>query len=268
MTLVEHLWELRSRLLKSVLAVAATTTAAWFFYEPAIELLVRPVCGAGNSPGGPGSSCGPLVITDLLGPLSIQLKVSLAMGLVAAAPVWLFQLWAFLAPGLHRQERRWAYAFSAAGFPLFLAGALLSYWIMPKAVEVLLGFTPADVGNLIPLDRYLSFVIRMILVFGIAFELPVLVVLLNIAGAVRARQLLSWSRGIVFGIVVFAAVATPTGDPLTMLALAVPMMVLFGISILICRVIDRRRDRRDSALAGLSDDEASPLDATPSDLDE
>lgn len=267
MTLVEHLRELRSRLMRAVLAIAVTTTAAWFVYEPAIELLVRPVCGVGNTPDA-GSRCGPLVITDLLGPLSIQLKVSLALGVILAAPVWLYQLWAFLAPGLHRRERRWAFAFAGAGFPLFFAGAALSYWIMPKAVDVLLGFTPADVGNLIPLDRYLSFVIRMILVFGIAFELPVLVVLLNLAGVVRARQLVGWSRSLVFGIFVFSAVATPTGDPLTMLALAIPMILLLAISIGICWVSDRRRDKRPDDYADLSDDEASPLDTSPSQLDD
>jgi sec-independent protein translocase protein TatC len=243
MPLVEHLRELRTRLVRGSLAIAAGSAVAWFFYDPIIRLLIDPVCSAGAA-GVSNTSCGPVVVSSVLGPLSLQLKVSLAGGLVLASPVWLYQLWAFLAPGLHRNEKRWTYAFVASGVPLFLAGAAISYLILPKAVRVLLDFTPGGVGNLIPLDEYLDFVLRMLLVFGLAFELPLILVVANLAGVLSARRIRSWWRAMVFGIFVFAAAATPTGDPLTMAALALPMVLLYVLAAAVAVLVDRARRRR------------------------
>jgi sec-independent protein translocase protein TatC len=147
MPLVAHVRELRTRVIRAILAILAGTVTASFFYEPVIEVLVRPVCGSGI--GGLGESGCPIVITDILGPLSLQLKVSLAAGLLVSSPLWLYQLWAFLAPGLHRHEKRWTYAFVASSTPLFLTGTAAAYWLLPKAVRILLGFTPGTLDNLI-----------------------------------------------------------------------------------------------------------------------
>jgi sec-independent protein translocase protein TatC len=243
MPLVEHLRELRSRLVRGSLAIVAGSILAWFFYEPIITVLIDPVCSAG-AVGVSNASCGPVVVSSVLGPLSLQLKVSLFGGLLLASPVWLYQLWAFLAPGLHRNEKRWTYAFVGVGVPLFLAGAGLAYFILPKAIRVLLDFTPGGVGNLIRLDEYLDFVLRMLLIFGLAFELPLVLIVANLAGLLSGRRIRSWWRGMVFGIFVFAAAATPTGDPLTMIGLAVPMILLYGVAVVVAVFVDRARRRR------------------------
>jgi sec-independent protein translocase protein TatC len=243
MPLVEHLRELRTRLIRGSLAIIAGSAVAWFFYEPIIELLIDPVCDAGVA-GVANTACGPVVVSSVLGPLSLQLKVSLFGGLLLASPIWLYQLWAFLAPGLHRNEKRWTYAFVSGGVPLFLAGAALSYLILPKAIRVLLDFTPGGVGNLIRLDEYLDFVLRMLLIFGLAFELPLALIVANLAGLLSGRRIRSWWRGMVFGIFVFAAAATPTGDPLTMAALAAPMILLYAVAVVVALLVDRSRRRR------------------------
>lgn len=244
MPLVEHLRELRNRLIKALLAVGAGAILGWVLYNPIVHALIRPVCQA-NVHGVATGRCGALVVTGVVGPFSLQIKVALFAGLAIACPVWLYQLWAFLAPGLHRHEKRWAYGVVAVGVPLFALGAGLAYLILPTAVRVLLGLAPADVHNQVPLDDYLNFVLRMLFVFGISFELPLILVLANLAGILSAKRIRSWWRGMVFGIFVFAAVATPTGDPGTMSAMAVPMVVLYGIAVGITTMVDRRRARRD-----------------------
>jgi sec-independent protein translocase protein TatC len=243
MPFLEHLRELRKRLVRGSLAIIAGSTLAWFFYDPIITLLIDPVCNAGAA-GVSNTACGPVVVSSVLGPLSLQLKVSLFGGLLLASPVWLYQLWAFLAPGLHRNEKRWTYAFVSGGVPLFLLGAGAAYLILPKAIRVLLDFTPGGVGNLIPLDQYLDFVLRMLLIFGLAFELPLVLIVANLAGLLSGRRIGSWWRAMVFGIFVFAAAATPTGDPLTMSALALPMVLLYVIAVVVALLVDRARGRR------------------------
>jgi sec-independent protein translocase protein TatC len=174
--------------------------------------------------------------------------------------VWLYQIWAFILPGLHRNERKWTVLFISIAGPLFLSGVALGYYVLPKGLAVLIGFTPESVTNLVDLNGYLSFILRILLVFGISFEIPLFVVLLNLAGVVRAHQLAKWRSWIVFGTFIFAAIATPSTDPITMLFLALPMTALFLISEVIARVIDRRRGRNaDPDYADYEDDEASPI---------
>jgi len=242
MPLVEHLRELRSRVIRAMLAILAGAGVALAFYEPIINTLISPVCPEGLQAA--GQSC-PLAVMDILGPLSLQLKVSLFGGLALSSPFWLYQLWAFLAPGLHRSERRWTYAFVATGVPLFLGGGALSYVLLPIAVKFLLGLTPGELENLIPVDHYLSFVLRMLLVFGLAFELPLVLVVGNLAGVLSGRRIASWWRAMVLGIFVFSAVATPTGDPLTMAALALPVCLLYAAAVVITLLVDRSRGRRE-----------------------
>jgi len=268
MPLAEHLRELRNRLMKSVLAILAVTVVAMFYYKQIADFITEPVrdsigCTKGfGEAAEDGEACAEITVNGLVAPLTIMLKVALTAGVVLACPVWLYQLWAFLAPGLHNHEKKYARAFVGAGVPLFLGGAYLAYVTLPAAARTLIEFTPDETGNFIPLDDFLDIVTRLVIVFGLAFELPLLLVMLNFGGIVTGRKLLGWWRIMVVSITLFAAVATPTGDPLTMGALALPIVLLYFAAVGVCLLNDRRRRRKDP-YAGLSDDEASPLDHTP-----
>ncbi|MFG3256600.1 twin-arginine translocase subunit TatC [Streptomyces sp. NPDC048172] len=268
MPLADHLRELRNRLMKSVLAILVVTIVAMFYYKQIADFLMEPVrdsvgCTKGfGEAAKEGETCAEITINGLVAPFTIMLKVALTAGVVVASPIWLYQLWGFLAPGLHKHEKKYARAFVGAGVPLFLAGAALAYVILPKAAKTLLEFSPDGTGNLIPLDDFLDIVTRLVIVFGLAFELPLLLVMLNFGGILTGKRLLGWWRGMVLGITIFSAVATPTGDPLTMCALAAPIVLLYFGSVAICLFNDRRRSRA-NPYAELDDDEASPLDHSP-----
>lgn len=186
-------------------------------------------------------------------------------GVIIASPIWLYQLWAFVAPGLHKHERKYTYAFVAAAVPLFLGGAALAYTILPISMRVLLGITPDGSANILPMDKILDFTVRMVLIFGAAFELPLLLIMLNLTGIVTGRRMLGWWRGVVMGVFVFGAVATPTTDPVGMIALAGPIVVLYFMAVGFSLLNDKRRRRADPD-AELDDDEASELDLTPEDV--
>ncbi|MFJ3664367.1 twin-arginine translocase subunit TatC [Streptomyces sp. NPDC090119] len=263
MPLVEHLRELRNRLAKGMLAITVVSVVAAFYSQNLMSFLSQPVprCtqGLGESTGG---SCAVIAYTDLLSPFTTTVKVCFMAGVVISSPVWLYQLWAFIAPGLHRNERKYTYGFVAAAVPLFMAGAWLAYTILPISMRVLLGITPDGSANILPMDKVLDFIVRMILIFGGAFELPLLLVMLNFAGVVTGRRMAGWWRGVVMGVFVFGAVATPTTDPFGMIALAGPIVVLYFIAVGIALLNDRRRERAEES-AELDDDEASPLDLRP-----
>jgi len=259
MTLVEHLRELRKRLFVCILATLPGAVAGWIFYDQVAEFLVGPFCEVRRTATG---QCQSLSAVGLLAPFNIQLTVSVSTGLFIAAPVWLYQIWAFVTPGLYRNERRWTLGFLFTSIPLFFAGAALCYWILPKAVGILLSFTPRDVQNIVSLSEYLTIVLRLVIVFGLAFELPVFVVILNLAGLLPAHAIRRAWRWIVLGIMVFAAAATPTGDPFTMFALAGPLFALVLVSYGIAALNDRRRRGRSGEpdYDALADDAVSPLD--------
>jgi sec-independent protein translocase protein TatC len=174
--------------------------------------------------------------------------MALLVGVILSAPFWLYQLWAFVAPGLHKREKKWSVLFIIAATPFFAAGVTLGYLILPLAIKVLLGFTPTSLDNLIKFDDYLDFVVRIMLIFGLAFELPVFLVALNIAGVLTGKAILKPWRGSVFGIFLFTAAFTPTGDPITMLALALPLCALYFLAGGISTLNDRRRNREKSLL--------------------
>ncbi len=203
-----------------------------------------------------------LTVTGPTAGLAISLKVSLMIGLLVSCPVWLYQLWAFIAPGLHKNEKKYSLGFVAAAVPLFLAGAALCYVIFPEIMRVLLGFTPDVAANNIPFEKFIGFFLRMVLIFGVSFEIPLIVVALNFAGILSAHRLKHTWRYVTFGIFVFAAAAVPTGEPLGMTALAAPMCALYYAAIGIAVLNDKRRAAR-AVNARLSPDEASPLDLTP-----
>ncbi|MEU2669509.1 twin-arginine translocase subunit TatC [Streptomyces sp. NPDC007164] len=268
MPLVEHLRELRNRLAKGMLAIVVVTIAAAFYSQALMEFLSAPVprCekGLGETTGG---ACAVIAYTDLLSPFTTTVKVSLMAGVIIASPIWLYQLWAFVAPGLHKHERKYTYAFVAAAVPLFLGGAALAYTILPISMRVLLGITPDGSANILPMDKILDFTVRMVLIFGAAFELPLLLIMLNLTGIVTGRRMLGWWRGVVMGVFVFGAVATPTTDPVGMIALAGPIVVLYFMAVGFSLLNDKRR-RRANPDAELDDDEASELDLTPESVGE
>ncbi|MGW6567657.1 twin-arginine translocase subunit TatC [Streptomyces sp. NPDC054975] len=265
MPLVEHLRELRNRVAKAMLAVIVASVVAAFFSQQLMDFLSSPVPKC--TPGSPiaattGGQCVTIAYQTMLSPFTSTVKVIMLAGVLAASPVWLYQLWAFVAPGLHKSEKRYTYYFAAVAVPLFAAGAYLAYLIMPVSVRVLISITPDVASNFLSLDDVLDFTTRMVLVFGLAFELPLLLIMLNFAGVVTGRRMAGWWRGVIMGIFVFGAVATPSTDPLGMIALSGPIIVLYFIAVGISLLNDRRRARNDPD-AELDDDEASILDLTP-----
>ncbi|GAA2830986.1 twin-arginine translocase subunit TatC [Kitasatospora paracochleata] len=260
MALADHLRELRNRLVKSLLAIILFTVVAAYFSRHLIDFLTAPLPRCADGVTMPkGQHCVKVANIGLLAPFTVVLKVSLTAGLVAATPVWLYQLWRFVAPGLHKHERRYSIAFLGFGTPLFLAGAAFAYLIMPTTAAVLAGMAGDNVEAIVPVETYLDLVTRMVVVFGLGFELPLFLVMLNFVGVLTGKRLLGWWRGMVMGITVFAAFATPSADPLSMLALAAPIWALYFIAVGVSLLNDKRRARRDPD-AGLDDEEASHLD--------
>ena len=261
MTLIEHLRELRNRTFVAVVAVLVGFIVALFFYEELFDLLQRPAATALSGLSTEQRENAQIFTAGVAGAFILQVKVSLVAGIVLSSPVWLYELWAFILPGLHRSERKWTIIFVSIAGPLFASGVALGYWVMPKGLQVMLSFTPDGLSNFIDVSTYLNFVLRVLLVFGVAFEIPLFVVLLNLAGVVSGKQLGQWRAWIIFATFIFAAVATPSTDPITMLLLAIPMVLLFLISEVIARLVDRRRGRQSSEpdYNTLDDDEASPL---------
>ncbi|MGI8433275.1 MAG: twin-arginine translocase subunit TatC [Nocardioidaceae bacterium] len=259
MSLVDHLRELRRRVVVSMIAIAVGTVAGFFLYDWIFHLLLEPFTSTVDKLQQQGLKA-TVVLNGPAAPFMLQLKVAAVAGVVLASPVWLYQIWAFIMPGLHGSEKKWTLIFVSIASPLFLSGVVLAYYVLPKGLSVLLGFTPDGVTNLTDAKDYLTFTLRILLLFGISFEIPLFVVLLNLAGIVRARHLARWRSWIIFATFVFAAVATPSTDPITMLLLALPMTALFLLSEGIAVLVDRRRGRDDDAdYDDYADDEVSPI---------
>lgn len=255
MAVSDHLRELRARIIRVSLVLTVALVVALFFFDPIFNLILGPYQDAQRQLGNGISTTA--TINGAGGPLMLHLKLCGLVAVVLTSPYWLYQLWAFILPGLHPGERRTSRVFAAVAGPLFLIGAYVGYLTLPKGLEVLIGFTPADLTNLIEFGDYLSFLTRMLLVFGIAFEIPVFCILLNRAGLLSGKALGAHRPWMVIGVFVFAAIATPSTDPFSMLFLAVPMVLLFLVSEMICRFSDSRRAQRTHG--GVGDDELSPL---------
>ncbi|MGW4724618.1 twin-arginine translocase subunit TatC [Streptomyces sp. NPDC004291] len=262
MPLVEHLRELRNRLAKGLLAVAAVTIVALVYSEELMQFLTQSVPTCPKDVVSNGGNCAIVSFNTLMAPFSTTIQLSLTTGLVVASPIWLYQLWAFVAPGLHKNEKKYTYAFVGAAVPLFTAGAYLAYLILPISVKVLISLTPEGSANILSLGDVLDFTLRMVLVFGLAFELPLVLVMLNLTGVLTGRRMAGWWRGVIMGVFVFGAVITPTTDPVGMIALAGPITILYFGAVGFALLNDRRR-RRANPDAELDDDEASVLDLTP-----
>jgi sec-independent protein translocase protein TatC len=250
MTLFEHLRELRYRLIVSALAIIAGMVVAWFFRYELLDILQRPYFQAiealkAKHPDANTS----LVNINLTSPLTLSLKVAALAGAIVTAPFWLYQLWAFVVPGLLAKEKKWALIFIAAATPMFVGGVVVAYFVLPKAITVLLSFTQSGVTNLQDINAYLSFLLRLMLVFGLGFLIPLIVLMLNIVGVIKAKQMAKYRSLVIFGTFVFGAVATPSTDPFSMLAVAAPMALLFLGAEVIAHILDRRKERQ-AALAG------------------
>jgi sec-independent protein translocase protein TatC len=257
MALREHLAELRRRLTRAGLGVMAAAVGGWFLYEPVFEAATRPIREI-QERRGPGSAS--INFGDPFSPFNLKLQGALIIGVIIASPIWLYQLWAFITPGLTSKERRSSMAFLAAAVPLFLSGSLLAWLVLPKAIEFLNAFVPDGGSTFIDAPSYFSFVTRVVLAFGIAFVIPVILVCLNLVGLLKGRTLVRHWRIIIFSCFLFAAIATPTPEATSMCVLAGAMCVLFGVAVAICLLVDRRRHRRSlDELESLDDDEASPL---------
>jgi sec-independent protein translocase protein TatC len=233
MTLVEHLTELRSRLMRSILAVTVSTIVAFVFANRILGWLVEPYCQAKK-----GGECG-LVVIDPLEGFTTRIKISLFVGCTLAAPVVLWQVWRFVTPGLHRNEKRYAIPFIGFSILLFLAGAGVAVATFPKALDFLIGIGGPDLVPLFSPSKYLRLYLLVVVAFGVSFEFPILLVFLQLARIIRPRQLSRWRRGAIVGIFVFAAVITPSQDPITLFALALPMCVFYELSIVIGKLLKR-----------------------------
>ena len=233
MTLVEHLGELRSRLVKSVLALVLGSIVGFLLSNRALNFLVDPYCEAQK-----GKSC-QLVVIDPLEGFGTRIKLAIFIGFVFAAPVILWQIWRFVTPGLHKNEKRYAIPFIASSLVLFLAGAVVAVGTFPKALDFLIGVGGPNLVPLFSPSKYLRLYMLVVLAFGVSFEFPILLVFLQLARILRSEQLRKWRRGAIIGIFVFAAVITPSQDPITLLAMAGPMYAFYEISILLGKVLRR-----------------------------
>ncbi len=223
MPLREHLAEFRKRIILVAIGVAVFTVAGWFFYTPVFEALQAPVLAAAEE----GNGLVSINFEGLATALDMQIKVSVVIGVVASSPWWLYQLWAFVSPGLNRKERGYTGAFLGAAVPLFLGGVALAWWVFPHAVQILTDFRPENTANLLNAQMFMTFAMRLVLAFGFAFVFPVIMVALTWAGTVSSRTWLKGWRWAVMGIFVFAAVMTPTPDAVTMIIMALPMCGLY-----------------------------------------
>ncbi|MDA3647565.1 twin-arginine translocase subunit TatC [Saccharopolyspora indica] len=276
MTLVDHLYELRYRLGVAIAAViVGAIFGIWWFSHSAFGLptlsdfLLEPYCQLPETQRlSPNGHC-QLLQTEPFEIFMLTLKVGVAVGAVLFSPVWLYQLWAFITPGLYAKERKFARLFVSCATVLFLAGAVLAYYILPVALAFMSGFGGDAFFTALTGGKYISFMLLLLVIFGVSFELPLILVMLNLAGIVSYEKLKSWWRGIVFALFVFAAIATPGQDPFSMLALAAALSVLFIIAMGICRANDKRKAKKLAAqgLDAVGLDEASEIDFRGSELD-
>lgn len=270
MTLVEHLYELRRRLGFAILFAIIGAILGFVWWSTRVgpisslgDLIRGPYCQLPQSTllsFGNGHQC-QLLQTKPFEGFSIRLKVGIAAGIVLSCPLWLYQLWAFITPGLYAKERKFALTFVSCAVVLFAGGAVLAYAVVPEALRVLTNVGGKDFVTAFAGTDYVSFMVSLLAIFGVSFELPLLVVMLNRIGMVKYEKLKKWRRGIIFLLFVFAAFVTPGQDPISMTVLAGGLTLLFEVAVQISRVHDKRKAQRrvEEGWDGLDDDEAAPL---------
>lgn len=255
MTLIEHIRELRSRMFKASLGIVVGMVAGWFLSQKAFNLLAEPYHRLMIKNHLPDQFL-QLGVTDSF---MLKLKLALWLSLIVSAPIWLYQLWAFVAPGLHRNERKWAYIFVAIAAPLFAAGMTLGYIMGAKGIEVIMNLGVLGPSQL-EVTKYNSFMTNMMLLFGASFEFPLLLLMLNFTGVLTGRRMLKWWRGAVFIAFFFAAITTPDPGPFGMTVFAACLSLLYFMAVGVALLNDKRKGRGKDIYAGLSDDETSSLD--------
>ena len=263
MPILDHIRELRNRILKALAAVTVGAIIGWYLFPYVWHFIEAPYCrlnvhsDIARAVAPQGKNGCHLYMTGLFDSLFLHLKIAIATGVIISSPVLLYQIWAFLAPGLYSRERRWAYFFGGSAFPLFAAGGTIAYFAMTKGLHFLLMLVPHGVVPLITVNTYLSYAMAMLLIFGLAFELPLVLIMLNLARVLTHQRFGKWRRMIIFLVFAFAAVATPSPDPISMLLLAVPCVLLVELAEIFIWFNDRRRARRPDPYASL-DSDASP----------
>lgn len=250
MSLADHLRELRWRLIASMVAILVGMIASAFFNDFLLGIVLHPLFVAEEALKVTAPNLDlRFTLADVINPFMLRLKVAAVAGVLLTAPFWLYQAWAYIAPALIAKEKKYTLMFLGSAVPLFLFGVVVAYLVWPQAIIVMLQFTPTDtvvIENLLAIDNALSFMLRLMLVFGVGFLVPVFVVTANLIGLVKASQLKKARPVVVFLSFVFGAAATPGGDPFSMMALAIPMSVLFLIAEAICHGNDKRRAKREA----------------------
>ncbi|HEX3714209.1 MAG TPA: twin-arginine translocase subunit TatC [Trebonia sp.] len=264
MPLFDHLRELRNRLVKAVLAIVLGMILAGIFSNQTWTFITKPFCEATiRGMSGCHQVGDTLIVTSVFDGFFLRIKVAFFLALIATCPVWLYQLWAFIAPGLYSREKKWAYVFTFSAAPLFVGGAFLAYLVMDRGLHYLLGLSPSGVLPLITADSYLGYFTGMLLGFGLVFEVPLLIVMLNIVGVLTHERFRKWRRLLIFGIFLLAGIVNPSPDPWTMLLLGGLAVLLTELAEVFVYFNDKRRARlHPDPYAGLADDELSTLDDT------
>jgi sec-independent protein translocase protein TatC len=265
MPLMDHLRELRNRVVKMALAVLVGAGVAWAFYDRIWSFVQRPYCQAVNGckVNVPGHS---LILSGVMDGFYLHIKVSIIAGIVVTSPIWLYQLWAFIAPGLYSKEKRWTYLFMGTAVPLFALGCFFAFIAMSRGLKFFIGMS-GGLTNLFTADTYIGYWIAIIIGFGLCFEVPLFLVILNLARVITHERFRKWRRLIIFLVFVFAGIASPSPDPLTMLLLGGVVALLVEVAEVIIFLNDRRYNRLHPDLnANLADDELSPV-GTPEPVD-
>lgn len=246
MTMVEHLTELRRRLIVSLAAFLLLSIVAFIFYEPLLDFIRQPLCKVPRHMLGE-QGCN-LVFRRIFGGFLFRLKLTALAGLCLTSPIWLYQIWAFITPGLTVKEKKYAIPFAFFSFLLFAAGATVAYLTLPTGIRILVGIAGPGLDPLLEAEEYLNFVGLMFLGFGFMFELPLILLFLGLAGVVTVEMLKRQRRLALVLIVALSALITPSQDPYTLLVLAVPLYLLYELTIVILRVVQRRRAKREGSL--------------------
>ena len=244
MSLSGHLKELRNRLFWSAIFLVAGSILGWFMFDDVFAELQRPIVELSNQSGSNATINFPTVVSAF----DVRLQVSIFLGVMMSSPVWLFNIWSFITPGLKKKERKYTIWFVVVAVPLFLAGTALAWTSLPTFVQVLVGFTPAGSANVINASDYILFTIRILLVFGIAFVLPVVLVLLNFAGVITAQNILKSWRMAIFVSAVVGAIATPVAEPMAMFLLMVPLLILYFVAAGVATLHDKRLARKSAQI--------------------
>lgn len=247
MSLGAHLVELRKRVVVSLIALVVGMVVAFFLTDWIIWAMTEPIRIVAEQRDTDPDAIVRLMYSTITGPFDMRLRISFVVGIILSAPVWLWQLWAFLMPGLTRKEIRYTIGFVSAAVPLFFAGCFVGWWVMPHIVEIMASFSAEGAANMYDAKYYYDFVFKLVVVVGISFVLPVFLVALNLAGVMSGKAILKGWRVAVIVTVAFAGLATPAADIVSMLMLAGILIVLFFAAAGLSMLFDRRRAKRSAA---------------------